>query len=528
MNYRVLYRKYRPLDFDTVVGQNFARDLLKNSIKNNKISHAYIFTGPRGTGKTSSAKIFARAINCLNPRDGNPCNECEMCKNFNTNPDIIELDAASNNGVDEIREIINNVKLAPSTSKYKVYIIDEVHMLSTSAFNALLLTLEEPPSNVVFILATTDIQNVPITVLSRCQRIDFKLIDSKVIKSRLKYICGEENISISEDSLDEISSISNGGLRDALSILDQLSSSKNNIDVNDVIASFGGISKKRIEKFVKIYETNSVNDVVNEINCFKQDGIDAKLLIQNLISYFKDVLIKIKNNEYDGNLNFDNIYNLIFSLNSILTDIKYTANSYDLIIITLIKYLNYFPGNNLNANKDNLSNSKILEKNDNFEEKIKSISEVKSNIKFDINIRINNTFANAKKEFLNNIKSKWNDFIIYESNANKTLLSYIADTMVVAASDKYAILTNDVDSTNNLINENIESIEKDFKIFFNSNYKLVSISSKKWDIEKEKYVKNIKSGFNYSLIDDNIVIEENISELEKLATEIFGNNFEVK
>ena len=224
MDYKVLYRKYRPQDFDSVVGQEYTTQLLKNVIKDNKISHAYIFTGPRGTGKTSSAKIFARAINCLNPKDGNPCNECDLCKSFNENPDIIEIDAASNNGVDDIRELIDNSRLAPSISKYKVYIIDEFHMLSTSAFNALLLTLEEPPSNVVFILATTDIQSVPITVLSRCQRFDFKPITVENIVSRLSYVCKQEKIKISDDALNEIALMSNGGLRDALSILDQISS----------------------------------------------------------------------------------------------------------------------------------------------------------------------------------------------------------------------------------------------------------------------------------------------------------------
>ena len=173
MDYKVLYRKYRPDNFSSIVGQDYMVSILKNAIKTEKISHAYIFSGPRGTGKTSTAKVFAKAINCLNPTNEGPCNECDSCLHFKENADIIEIDAASNNGVDEIREIINNIKLAPAYSKYKVYIIDEVHMLSTSAFNALLLTLEEPPKHVVFILATTNIEAVPITILSRCQRFDF-------------------------------------------------------------------------------------------------------------------------------------------------------------------------------------------------------------------------------------------------------------------------------------------------------------------------------------------------------------------
>ena len=178
MAYKVLYRKYRPDDFSNIIGQDYTITMLKNSITTGKHAHAYIFTGPRGTGKTSSAKVFAKALNCENPNNGNPCNECSFCLGFKENPDIIEIDAASNNGVDEIRELINNIKLVPSSSRYKIYIIDEVHMLSDSAFNALLLTLEEPPEHVVFILATTDIQKVPITILSRCQRFDFKPIQN--------------------------------------------------------------------------------------------------------------------------------------------------------------------------------------------------------------------------------------------------------------------------------------------------------------------------------------------------------------
>ena len=540
MNYRVLYRKYRPIDFDSIVGQDYTKTLLKNCIISNKISHAYIFTGPRGTGKTSTAKIFARAINCQNPQNGNPCNKCENCLNFNNNPDIIELDAASNNGVDEIREIIDNVRLAPSVSKYKVYIIDEVHMLSTSAFNALLLTLEEPPSNVVFILATTDIQSVPITILSRCQRLDFKLIDHAKIIERLQYVCANENIKIDEDALYEIATISHGGLRDALSILDQLSSANMEIHLADVISVFGGISQEKINKFINIYESGNIKDVLDNIENFKNDGIEASVLIEKLISAFKYILIKIKESKYNGNLIFDDIYNLVLSLNSILANSKYNINSYDMIQVILLKYIKYFPGNNepekkieiesqKDDNKINKEESTIADKEKNLSINTnKEENHISRKFKFDINIRINNTFVNAKKENLNFIKSKWEDFIIYESNTNKKLLSYIADTVVVAASENYAILTNNIDSTNDLLNENIDVLEKDFNLFYNLNYKLVSISINRWNAEKEKYIKNIRSGFNYKLIDDNIVIEENLSELEKVAADIFGNNYEVK
>ncbi len=188
MNYKVLYRKYRPNNFETIIGQDYIVKTLKNSIVNNEISHAYIFSGPRGTGKTSTAKVFAKAINCLNPIDGSPCEKCEFCNNFVENPDVIEIDAASNNGVDQIRELKNKISIVPSKLKYKVYIIDEVHMLTNSAFNALLKTLEEPPSHVVFILATTEFYEVPETIVSRCQCYNFGRISLKSVETRLKFI----------------------------------------------------------------------------------------------------------------------------------------------------------------------------------------------------------------------------------------------------------------------------------------------------------------------------------------------------
>ena len=222
MKYKVLYRKYRPNNFENIIGQHYIIKTLKNSIINNNISHAYIFSGPRGTGKTTTAKVFSKAINCSNPVDGSPCEKCEFCTNFHENPDIIEIDAASNNGVDEIRNLIDNIKLTPTNGKYKVYIIDEVHMLTTSAFNALLLTLEGPPAHSIFILATTNIESVPITILSRCQRFDFQKITIDDIVKRLSEICKLENIDIEDDALTEIAYLSEGRMRDALSLLDQL------------------------------------------------------------------------------------------------------------------------------------------------------------------------------------------------------------------------------------------------------------------------------------------------------------------
>ena len=542
MEYQVLYRKYRPHDFDSLVGQEYTKKLLKNSVINNKFAHAYIFTGPRGTGKTSSAKIFAKAINCLHSVDGNPCNKCQNCVNFDSSPDIIELDAASNNGVDDIREIINNVRLAPSSMKIKVYIIDEFHMLSTSAFNALLLTLEEPPKDVVFILATTDIQSVPITVLSRCQRFDFKPISLRDIENRLKFVCTEEKLNVTDDAIKEIAMMSNGGLRDALSILDQVAGNGEEIDVQNVIANFGGISNKKINQLLNYYENNNVAELIDYINEIKNDGIDIKVLIDKIITRIKSILIDIKLDKYQGNLNFDNLYSLVFELNKLLTGERNGANYYDLLEIVFLKYLNYFPGNNfVDKNLTKLSDSKkesagikskdekpvisapIAEKQIIYQENMSQ--EKNQSLDFDIDIRINNTFVNAKKEYLNNIKVKWNDFVIYESNVNKAMISYLADTNIVAVSDKYAILMNNLDITNNLINQNIKALEKDFNLFFNGNYYLVAISPKKWELERNKYINNIKNGYKYEIIDNDIIIKEDKSELEKIATEIFGNNY---
>jgi DNA polymerase-3 subunit gamma/tau len=540
MNYKVLYRKYRPQDFDSMVGQEYTTGLLKNAIIDNKISHAYIFTGPRGTGKTSTARIFAKAINCLHPNDGNPCNECEMCKQIGNNPDIVEIDAASNNGVDEIRELINNVRLAPSMAKYKVYIIDEFHMLSTSAFNALLLTLEEPPANVVFILATTDIQNVPITILSRCQRFDFKLISNEKIISRLKFICKEEKIKISDDALMEIAYLSNGGLRDALSILDQISSLDKDITADDVTTMFGSISNGRIIDLIDSIENNNANGLISLIDTFRNDGINFAILANKLIINLKELLVELKNNDSTCKLSFDDVFNMTLDINKCLNESNNNSNPYNLLEIILLKYVNNTANcpqatelqqkSDSQVNTEEIETNK-LEKNDD-EENSNSANKCMLNI----DARVNNCFSNASKESLTTVKKKWNDFIIYESNANKKLLSYILDTDIVAASNEYGIIVNNMDSTVSLLNEFIESLESDFRVFYGFKYKLVALNASSWKKYKEDYIYHLKNHIKYDMIEENIlnnnVQSENNSsqsnDLEKLANEIFGNDIEVK
>ena len=340
MDYKVLYRKYRPDNFSSIIGQDYMVSILKNAIKNDKISHAYIFSGPRGTGKTSTAKVFAKAINCLNPTDDGPCNNCESCIHFKENADIIEIDAASNNGVDEIREIINNIKLAPAYSKYKVYIIDEVHMLSTSAFNALLLTLEEPPKHVVFILATTNIEAVPITILSRCQRFDFHKISINDIMKRLNFVIENEKIDIDSDALEEMAYISDGGMRDALSILDQLSSTSEKITINDVIEHFGSVSKKQVDDLYNLILENNVDNFDNIMKKFKECAIDYKVLIKKLLEKIElEALKSKKERDYQG-LTYQDLKEMAFELADISNYINVSIDPYLLIEITLLKYFN--------------------------------------------------------------------------------------------------------------------------------------------------------------------------------------------
>ena len=294
MNYTALYRKFRPKKFEDIVGQEHIVKTLKNQIKNNNIGHAYLFSGTRGTGKTSTAKIFARAVNCLNPINEEPCNECEICiDTLNDNiMDIVEIDAASNNSVDDIRELRESVKYTPSKAKYKVYIIDEVHMLSQGAFNALLKTLEEPPSYVIFILATTEPHKIPATILSRCQRFDFKRVSSKDIADRMSYICEKENIQAEDKALSLIARNSQGALRDALSILDQCMSFGNDkIEYNDVIELLGTVNIDELFQLSQSIIDEDTKKSLQILNEFIIWGKDIRNLINDLIDHFRNLMV---------------------------------------------------------------------------------------------------------------------------------------------------------------------------------------------------------------------------------------------
>ncbi|WP_195948437.1 DNA polymerase III subunit gamma/tau [Paraclostridium bifermentans] len=292
--HKALYRAYRPQRFKDVVGQEHIIRTLKNQIQNNNVGHAYLFCGTRGTGKTSTAKIFARALNCQNSVDEEPCNECEVCKDILSDNimDVIEIDAASNNSVDDIREIRENVKYTPAKCKYKVYIIDEVHMLSQGAFNALLKTLEEPPSYVIFILATTEPHKIPATILSRCQRFDFKRVTVKDMSTRMKEICDDVNVVVDDRALNLIARNSQGALRDALSILDQcMSFSENNIEYKDVVDLLGTVNIEQLFEMAEYVIKEDTKKCLEILNEFVVWGKDIKNLIDDLIDHFRNLMV---------------------------------------------------------------------------------------------------------------------------------------------------------------------------------------------------------------------------------------------
>lgn len=358
MSYTALYRKYRPSDFSGVVGQEHIVRTLKNQIKTGRVSHAYLFCGTRGTGKTSVAKIFAKAINCMDNKDGDPCGKCSVCESISKgrSMNVIEIDAASNNGVDNVREIREEVMYPPTEGRYKVYIIDEVHMLSTGAFNALLKTLEEPPKHVIFILATTDPQKVPVTILSRCQRFDFKRIPLNEAVSCIKGYLKEENTSVDDDALKYICTLADGSMRDALSLLDQCISFYygENISLDKVLKVSGNVDNSVFFKMtdaILMKESKAALDIVSFV---VDEGRDITQFVVGLISHFRNLLVAKTASGNDvpldmsgenfakykasaGKISAEELIFFIKELSAFLADIKYASNERVLLEVELIK-----------------------------------------------------------------------------------------------------------------------------------------------------------------------------------------------
>ena len=377
MDYTALYRKFRPLTFSEIVGQEHIVKTLKNEIINDRIGHAYLFNGVRGTGKTSAAKILARAVNCLNPQNGEPCNECSVCKSAldGSLTDIVEMDAASNNSVDDVRAIRDEVNFLPTVAKYRVYIIDEVHMLSPGAFNALLKTLEEPPAHVKFILATTEPQKLPATILSRCQRFDFKKISDENIEKRLDYVCKQSNLDITKDAEKLIAQLSEGAMRDALSILERCTQEEGTI-TDELVKELVGIPKvESVNKIVKAILEKDTDTALTTIDEIVADGKDIVNFLWEMIKYVKDILVFKTNSKLEiyskqetqaikalaENTTKEKLINIIYELSNLQNDIKWSSQKLIMFQVAIIKLCNSNSTTGGTPGTDNTQNEKEIE-----------------------------------------------------------------------------------------------------------------------------------------------------------------------
>lgn len=541
MSYVALYRVYRPKTFDEVAGQNPIVQTLKNAVKTNKIGHAYIFSGPRGTGKTSLAKIFANAVNCINPSDGNPCGSCDACESIKINTsDVIEIDGASNNGVDEIRELRDKVKYMPSVGKYKVYIIDEVHMLTTGAFNALLKTLEEPPAHVIFILATTEVHKIPLTILSRCQRFDFKNIDLPSIIKRLKEVILSEDIKIDEDAIESIAYNARGGLRDALSLLDQtLSYANGKIKVEDVNEVSGTVSRKDLVNILEKAALKKTADVIKLLNEFLEKGKEEERIINDLILTLRDTLLekfsKNKTNDLKpvvDNLTVDKIYFYIEVLTKAQNNMRYTHQKRVYLELALIQMIEHETIYKLDLN------SSIINLRKDFEElkkkgiKTTAVKAKKGNALVDIK-DIEETLHEAEHDKKERLEKLMN---IGFSNANddlKMVALLLGSANLVAASNNQIILTHDDLS---VATQLMQPSNKQLVLeLFNTNGNEINnfnvILESDWQDVRRRYVDLLKTGQKrpkigeydfkiYEVIKNDKLEEE--PESVRLAKEFFG------
>lgn len=568
MSYKSLYRKYRPMRFEDVCGQQFIVKTLSNAIKNNKIGHAYLFCGTRGTGKTTIAKIFAKLVNCLNPLDNVPCGECEICLNENTDeiPDIIEIDAASNNGVDEIRELKNKIKLMPVMCKYKVYIIDEVHMLSTGAFNALLKTLEEPPEHVIFILATTEPQKLPITIISRCQRFDFKKINVLDISKRLKYISQKEGIDIDDEAIEEIAKLSEGAMRDAIGLLDQISSfTDSKITVEDIYTIRGSVSNRVLIELIEKYIDNDASSILSIVDDIYLSGKDFYRLSEDILvfyrnmliskvapSYFEDKALQLKEDimRLSSKIEVKRIERMIKKLEELLRNIKssdYPRILFETTILSDLDLDESFENEKTTTEKDKtfvMGINEVDSKSKNKEIKLdKNINEIikeefkekdikkvttknKSNNSFAITdalkeAMINNTIAEASASLKKEATVKFEELDKYLIDKDfKAAATILKDSIVTAVSNDHMLLTYKYESMVEDNDNEYASISNLIKQMFGSEYKVVAITDKRWK-ELRPYFLNLKKE-NGTIP----LIEEKYEKINKSENMIKNENYE--
>ncbi|MEJ7495817.1 DNA polymerase III subunit gamma/tau [Staphylococcus pasteuri] len=557
MNYQALYRMYRPQSFDDVVGQEHVTKTLRNAISKGKQSHAYIFSGPRGTGKTSIAKVFAKAINCTNSSDGEPCNECAICKGITqgTNSDVIEIDAASNNGVDEIRNIRDKVKYAPSESKYKIYIIDEVHMLTTGAFNALLKTLEEPPAHAIFILATTEPHKIPPTIISRAQRFDFKAISLNQIVDRLKYVADSQSLAYDDEALEFIAKASEGGMRDALSIMDQaIAFGDEHLTLQDALNVTGSVDEASLNELFKDIVEGDVKESFNRYHQFVTEGKEVNRLINDMIYFVRDTIMNKTSNqdvEYDALIHFDldTLYRMIDIINDTLVSIRFSVNQsvhFEVLLVKLAEMIKAKPETVQNVATTQVAtepnNDVLLQRMEQLEQELKTLksqgvatsgqtqqpkkpvrSQQRSKNAFSMQ-QIAKVLDKANKDDIKLLKNHWQEVIDHaKNNDKKSLVSLLQNSEPVAASEDHVLVKFEEEIHCEIVNKDDEkrnNIESVVCNIVNKTVKVVGVPSDQWLRVRAEYLQNRKQDQHHEAEENEKEPEQ--EDIAQKAKDLFG------